>query len=134
EYLWRVRDVPAARAPDDVPEDHDLVPWVELSDLTRWDQGVAWGLDLFEPPKVTARPLVELADSIRTSEATAEARTLAVIHKVQDDIRYFALSIAESSHRPAAPEVVLERRFGDCKDKSLLAVALLRELGIDAHV
>jgi hypothetical protein len=34
---------------------------------------------------------------------------------------------------PHAPSVVVERRFGDCKDKSLLLVTILRYLGVTAH-
>jgi len=37
------------------------------------------------------------------------------------------------THRPESPDRVLERRFGDCKDKVTLLVALLRRLGIDAQ-
>ncbi|HET9707530.1 MAG TPA: DUF2569 domain-containing protein, partial [Gemmatimonadales bacterium] len=32
------------------------------------------------------------------------------------------------------PDAVVRRRYGDCKDKALLLVMLLRELGIPAHV
>jgi hypothetical protein len=49
-------------------------------------------------------------------------------------VRYVSLSFGENTHRPALPDVVLERRFGDCKDKSLLLVALLRALGFKADV
>ena len=43
-----------------------------------------------------------------------------------------SVALGESSHRPASPNEVLRRRFGDCKDKSLLLITLLRELGIDS--
>ena len=52
---------------------------------------------------------------------------------MQAEIRYFSVSLGESSHRPAAPSLVLRRRYGDCKDKSLLLIALLRALGIESH-
>jgi hypothetical protein len=42
------------------------------------------------------------------------------------------LEIALSSHLPHTQEWVLERRFGDCKDKALLLVAFLRALGFRA--
>ena len=35
--------------------------------------------------------------------------------------------------RNPPPDVVLQRRYGDCKDKSALLVNLLREVGIDAR-
>ena len=60
--------------------------------------------------------------------AVAEA-----VRFVQDEIRYFSLSIGENSHRPFAPSEVLARRYGDCKDKSLLLSSLLRALGVAAR-
>src|SRR5690606_16334671 len=78
--------------------------------------------------------VVEIAQSIRARDLQPEQQILAALRMVQDDIRYFSLALAESTHRPTPPGMVLERRFGDCKDKSLLAVTLLRELGFDAHV
>ena len=36
-------------------------------------------------------------------------------------------------YRPHPPQQVMERRWGDCKDKALLLVDLLREAGIEAY-
>lgn len=60
-------------------------------------------------------------------------RMLAALRFVQGQIRYLGVEIGAGSHAPSAPAVVLQRRFGDCKDKSLLAVTMLRSLGIDAE-
>ncbi|MGC3964587.1 MAG: transglutaminase domain-containing protein [Rhodocyclaceae bacterium] len=57
---------------------------------------------------------------------------MAALDFVQNDIRYLALPFGENSHRPFAPHEVLTRRYGDCKDKSLLLVSMLRQMGIDA--
>ncbi|WP_206309063.1 hypothetical protein, partial [Streptomyces sp. A1136] len=47
-------------------------------------------------------------------------------------IRYFSVSMGESSHRPHPPGEVLQHRFGDCKDKAYLLMTLLRQLDMDA--
>jgi lipoprotein NlpI len=52
---------------------------------------------------------------------------------VQSEIRYFSVSLGESSHRPTQPDVVLQRRYGDCKDKSLLLMTLLQGAGIQSR-
>jgi len=38
-----------------------------------------------------------------------------------------------NSHAPNPPDLVLQRRFGDCKDKAFLMVTMLSELGIQAQ-
>ena len=57
-----------------------------------------------------------------------------MLHWVQQEIRYFSLPFADSTHRPQLPATVVERRYGDCKDVALLTVVMLRRLGIDAQV
>src|SRR5207248_3294814 len=64
--------------------------------------------------------------------ADEPARALPALRFVQDDVRYLGIEIGPSSHRPHPPAAVLDQRFGDCKDKSLLLVTLLRALGVEA--
>jgi hypothetical protein len=47
-------------------------------------------------------------------------------------IRYFAMEVGWGGWIPRSPEVSIAHALGDCKDKSLLMVALLRGLGIEA--
>lgn len=58
---------------------------------------------------------------------------LAVLRFVQDEIRYLGIELGRHSHLPNPPARVLERRFGDCKDKSLLLCTALNALGIEAY-
>lgn len=54
----------------------------------------------------------------------------ALLHR---EIRYTGVEFGESALVPQPPAVVLERKFGDCKDKSALLIAMLRAVGINAH-
>lgn len=65
--------------------------------------------------------------------SSQRAFALAATRFVQDQIRYVALETGLSRRRATNPEVVLARRFGDCKDKSVLLATLLRLGGIDAE-
>ena len=59
---------------------------------------------------------------------------LAALRLVQSQMRYLGVEVGMNSHLPNPPSLVFDRRFGDCKDKALLTVALLSRLGIDANV
>ena len=63
---------------------------------------------------------------------TPEERALAALRFVQDEIRYLGIELGRYSHEPTRPEKVFARRFGDCKDKSLLLATVYSALGIDA--
>jgi len=59
------------------------------------------------------------------------ARSLAAVEK---NVRYAGVEVGESSIIPRPPRTVLSNKYGDCKDKATLLVAMLRESGIAAHV
>lgn len=59
------------------------------------------------------------------------ARALAAVEK---NVRYAGVEVGESSIVPRPPRTVLGNKYGDCKDKATLLVAMLREAGISAHV
>lgn len=114
-----------------IPSSYMPYRMIQTSEYTSWQDVAAWATRLFATPQVSPT-VIALARQFE-SEKTDEARASAALHWVQDDIRYFSVALGENSHRPQAPDVVLKRRFGDCKDKSNLLIALLGRLGIKAE-
>jgi TPR repeat protein/transglutaminase-like putative cysteine protease len=110
----------------------DLVPLsvLDITEYKNWGEVAQWAVNLF--PHVASRPEVQ-ALARKFEGRTIEERASLALHWVQDEIRYFSVSMGENSHRPQPPEVVLKRRFGDCKDKSQLLVALYRAMGLEAQ-
>lgn len=59
---------------------------------------------------------------------------ISVVRFVQNEIRYKGENHGIFTHTPKDPSLTLKKRYGDCKDKSNLLVALLRYLNISAHL
>jgi hypothetical protein len=133
EYLWNIGSTEPFHIEDGTPPEADTVPWTQGTDFGSYSELVSWGRALFRVPAEVPKPLQEWRRELLEYPSTAD-RVVAALRMVQERIRYLSLSFDESSHRPANPALVLERGFGDCKDKSLLAVTLLRSLGLDADV
>jgi len=106
--------------------------FIQFSEFGSWNDVSRWATDLFEGKPVITDDLRTAIERIRALD-TDEARVASALEFVQTQIRYFSVSLGESSHRPSPPDAVLRHRYGDCKDKSLLLVTLLRELGIQAR-
>jgi lipoprotein NlpI/transglutaminase-like putative cysteine protease len=116
-----------------IPPEHNPYRYLQLSEFLAWEDVVAWAEGLFQSQEEPADgELREIVGKLR-GKATDEERVAAALEFVQAEIRYFSVSLGESSHRPSPPSVVLRRRYGDCKDKSLLLIALLRALGIESR-
>ena len=106
--------------------------FVQFSEFADWSDVVGWAIPLFETAAPQGDEFRSVVNRIRMLP-TEQDRVVAALEFTQSQIRYFSVSLGESSHRPTAPDEVLRRRYGDCKDKSLLLIALLRELGIESR-
>lgn len=133
EFTWDSRDMPALPVEDSLPAWFDPEHWVQVSDFRTWAEVNQWALKLFQ--SADASPFsAELSAKIAEWRhiPNKEEQILTVLQFVQDQVRYFGIEIGASSEKPTDPSTVFSRRFGDCKDKSLLFVTILRALGIQA--
>ena len=131
-YTWECQDIPAIVSDADEPGWYDPDPRIEVSTFESWGAVASWARSLFDSQLKPSPAIKKLADSFRKLPGAPAASLAAAAQFVQDEVRYLGVEMGPSSHQPHPPEQVLQQRFGDCKDKSLLLVALLRELGIDA--
>lgn len=132
EYVWDLRQVPGFALEDSLPAWCEPEPWVQLSEFKTWAEVNQWASTLFQiTPPFSSDLSRKIAEWKRIPGREQQIST--VLRFVQDEVRYFGIEIGASTEKPADPSAVFSRRFGDCKDKSLLFVTILRALGIEAH-
>lgn len=138
-YVWEQRDVPPIDVEDQLPDWFDPYTHVQVSEFGSWAEVGQWGVSMFHlDPRSrlavqnVARTLLSGHRQTRVSGPHDPVIT-AAIRFVQDDIRYLGIEMGRNSHEPHQPADVLAQRWGDCKDKSFLLAALLRELGVEAY-
>ncbi len=130
---WSIDQQPGLRNDKDTPGWYDPYASVAWSEFPDWNAVVQWALPLYRVPARHSAPLQAEIDRIAKADADPARRAAAVLRMVQRDIRYLGIEVGPGSHAPSAPSLVYERRFGDCKDKALLTIAILRAMGIDAR-
>jgi hypothetical protein len=132
EYLWQRTDVADHEVEDDAAAWFSLYPTIEFSEFNDWSDVVRWAKPLYDVKRPLSHGLISQIARWREQSSTAGERLIAALRFVQDEVRYLGIELGTYSHTPTQPSAVCERRFGDCKDKSLLLVTALRELGIEA--
>lgn len=120
---------------DAVELEDTMPPWVipydylEVSSTDSWKVVNAWALEVFyqnEDDKID-----EVFKEIFYPEYTIEDKIDAIIDFVQDEIRYMGIESGIGSVKPFSPNQTIIQRFGDCKDKSLLMVSMLKKIGVE---
>lgn len=79
-------------------------------------------------------PVRAEAVRIMAAASTPAARTELALRSVEENIRYVYVGLAGGNYRPATADESWARKFGDCKGKSVLLLALLREMAIPAEL
>jgi lipoprotein NlpI len=125
------RNVAAVVPEENTPPWYKVFPALHVSDYADWQQVAGWAVELFEHdgelgPELQARIEAWRAKGLPRDQLLGE-----VVEFVQDEVRYFSLSLGESSHRPKPPVRTYADRLGDCKDKVALLNAILRRLDYD---
>lgn len=129
------RNLQPRRLPDDLPTRFYLDRIVQFTDFSTWAQASALMAPLYKRAETLEAdsPLIAEIERIRTAHSTPEAQAAAALRLVQDQIRYISLSMGEGNYAPASADEVWRSRFGDCKGKTALLMALLNGLGIEAE-
>jgi hypothetical protein len=133
EYTWELENVPALDPDDKTPTWFDPMPQVQLAEFSGWEDVVNWAAPLYKPVLPVPAELENQILAWRRESDRPEDQIQAALRFVQDEVRYLAIEIGPYSHQPSPPARVFKRRFGDCKDKSLLLATILSEIGIEAY-
>ena len=133
DYVWRAQDVPALAQDDDEPRWYDPLAMVQWSEFPDWTSVAAWALPLYRVDADQGLELRAQVESIARTSADPGERLIATLRFVQREVRYLGIEVGVGSYAPRPPRQVMDHRFGDCKDKVLLTVWMLRALGIEAQ-
>jgi transglutaminase-like putative cysteine protease len=79
-------------------------------------------------------PIKQEAERIAAAHRDPLARAAVALDLVQQQVRYIYVGLNDGNLKPASADLTWQRRYGDCKGKTALLLALLRELGIEAEV
>ena len=131
-YEWSLNNISPVKIQDNVPSWYDMYSMIMVSEYNSWSEVNSWARTLF-PKNLSLSPaLKKKIEDINTKEVTDEAKVLAALRFVQDDIRYLGIEMGVNSHQPSHPNKIFAQRFGDCKDKSYLLCNMLASMGISA--
>jgi len=129
---WTGRKLAPHIEEDQIPAWMNPMDTYIFSNWQSWDEVVRWALPFYQLNAASDRAVEAMAQRIRERVREPKARVEEAIRFVQDDIRYVGIELGSASFVPRQPDEVLRKRFGDCKDKTLLLTRLIQKLGYEA--
>jgi hypothetical protein len=119
----------------DAPPRYNWTRVVEYTDYPDWSSISKRFAPLYNKAATLSvgSPLKKEASRISNNYRTSLDRAGAALKLVQQDVRYIYIGLDGGNLTPAGAEETWQRRYGDCKGKTALLLALLNELGIEAQ-
>lgn len=132
--IFDVRNLASFEAPEPgLPADQPRAAYVAFSTGPSWEALARRYSDIVDQviQGSDLSSLLRSAGGPADSQLTTIQRLLA---QVSQEVRYTGVELGEGTLIPRKPAETLRRKFGDCKDKAVLLVALLRASEIPAYV
>lgn len=132
-YTWEVADNPKIEPEEYMPSWDEVAEVVSISTLNSWEEINQWSWKLFTKNLNLTDAMKKKVAEITKDRKTLPDKVQAVIEYIQEDLRYVAMNMEFHSYEPHPSDQVFANKFGDCKDYTLLGMAMLSELGVKAY-
>lgn len=107
---------------------------IEFSTIKSWKDVSDWYYKACEKALSITPDIEEAAINATKGAATLKEKVRAILEYIQDNFRYVSMSFGENALEPHPTDEVFKNRYGDCKDLSLLCMAMLKVAGIESDI
>lgn len=135
-YTWTFSDVPQFFPEPAMPSAHTVVQRLLVSTIPDWESVSRWYYNLCKAPLAATTPAMSNTVFELIADATTDEEKLdAIFRFASQEIRYMGITTEEVApgYEPRAVNITFENKYGVCRDKVALHVALLRIAGFRAY-
>jgi len=133
-HIWEKTNIAALVREPRSPSWSEQGAYLHVSNFDSWETLGKWYADLIRPQFKLNAELDHQVTQIVQNHPNRLDRVAAIDELVLKNTRYVALELGVYGFKPYPVTQTFARRFGDCKDKASLMVALLHAADIDADI
>lgn len=131
-YRFHADHVPKIDAEPGMPGFTGVAAYLHVSTYKTWEDVARWYVGLVTTQLKTDDSIKAAVREAVKGEKDERRKIQAIYDLVVKQTRYVGLEFGIHGYKPYAVTQVFQRKFGDCKDKASLLVAMLREIGVEA--
>jgi hypothetical protein len=109
------------------------MPYFIASTWETWDQFIGWWYPLYQDKIVPDDSIKNIVAKLITGKQKPFDKAKSISEWVRDNIRYVAVEYGDAGYEPREASYIYRQRYGDCKDKAVLTIAMLKQAEINAY-
>lgn len=133
-YRFSASNLPAIRTEPRSPGATEIAPYLHVSTYASWRDVGTWYWGLIRDQLVADEHLRRTVAELVADAPDTRTKVARIYDWVIRNTRYVGLEFGIHGFLPYRVTQIVERGFGDCKDKASLIYTMLREAGIPAHI
>ena len=132
-FVWEKDSVEPYEVEEYMPPYREVIPRAAYTSVKSWDEVRIWFETLFNESKNTGA-VKNKVNEIISDKTTDEEKAEEIYYWVRNQIRYEDSEMGFlTGYKPHSAAEVLNYKFGDCKDHSILLISMLEAAGITAY-
>ncbi|HPN84438.1 MAG TPA: DUF3857 domain-containing protein [Victivallales bacterium] len=135
-HNWHVKKVPQVFPEPDMPPLYTVVQRLIVGTVPRWEDISKWYWNLSLPRLEKTTPAMEEeVKKLCEDKGYDEEKIRAIFDFVSQKVRYMGITTEDEApgYEPHDVSITFENRYGVCRDKAALLVAMLRLAGFKAY-
>lgn len=133
DFTWTLNDIPAMIIEPMMPPILDVSPILFVTSFDSWEAIADWWREIALEAAVPNEDIRSEVDQLTEDASTQRDKARAIFQYAASQIRYVGLEYGKGARNPRQASQVYENKYGDCKDKSILLITMLAEVGIEAY-
>ncbi len=132
-FQWDVKELPDYEYEYASIRSSRILPYLITSTLPDWNAFGDWFRGLVSERESLDQELIDLVEEWTDGIENTDEIIQILAEKVSNEVRYTGLEFGLAGYQPYSCSTVWKNRYGDCKDKTNLLRALLKQKSIDSH-
>ncbi len=133
---WIAKDVPQVIPEPQMPSLHTCVQRLVVSTASNWQEISKWYYNLCRPRLNAITPeMRSKVEELCKNTDSPESKMMAIFQFVSQQIRYMGITAEDEApgYEPHDVSMTFQQRYGVCRDKAALLVAMLELAGFKAY-
>lgn len=132
-YKFLAGSGPGIKIEPSMPPLREVAGEVIITTAKSWDDIAGWWHNLIKDKSQVTSDIQAHVDQLVSGASNNKEKIKRIFADIAKSIRYVGYNFGYSIFEPANADFVFKNKYGDCKDQTILVLAMLKAAGIKAH-
>ena len=132
-YTWAFKNIPQIEVEPNMPPEAEINPIILVSTYQSWDEIYKWWQELAKDRMLADKAISEKVTQLIQGKKNKEEIIRAIYNYCAQDIRYVGIEYGQAGYQPHYAGEIFKNKYGDCKDKAILFITMVKSAGLSAY-